>query len=338
MPRPRARPASWSAWRLDAAPLRPSDHAVIARYVRQRALAHSRKLADREERWIVRWTCHLGLRGRTLAQADEDDALAWTDQFDDWHWGASQRGSCMTALRVFHEWLCDRGLAERNPWRRLRPPRAIQRVPRLLRPDEINRMSRALVGPHWRLVRDRALLCTLASTACRIMEVLGLDVADLDLASGWATVCGKGRRERVVPLDAPAREALTIYLQVGRPCLTSAPGGPLFVGRHGGRLSGQVARDALDRAAVRAGVHKDVWPHLFRHSAATDLLNHGADLRHVQALLGHASIRSTERYTHVATDRLREVYDRTHSAVDLVGRREEGASRSPQGQAASGED
>ena len=156
-------------------------------------------------------------------------------------------------------------------------------------------------------LRDVALLEVLYATGVRVSELCGLDVADLDRSRRTMRVLGKGDRERTVPYGAPASRALEDWIAVrGRIALKTA-GGALFVGVRGRRLDPRAVRDVVHRAAALAGV-PDLGPHGLRHSAATHVLNGGADLRSVQELLGHASLATTQRYTHVSAERLRSVY------------------------------
>jgi integrase/recombinase XerD len=165
-----------------------------------------------------------------------------------------------------------------------------------------------------RAVRDRALLELLYGSGARISEAVGLDVDELDLDSGTVRLMGKGRKERVVPLGSYAREAVSAYLVRSRPGLVAAgPGSPaLFLNARGGRLSRQSAWTVLRAAADRAGLRKAISPHTLRHSFATHLLDGGADVRVVQELLGHASVTTTQVYTLVTVDKLREVYATSH--------------------------
>ena len=156
-------------------------------------------------------------------------------------------------------------------------------------------------------LRDVALLEVLYATGVRVSELCGLDVADLDRSRRTMRVLGKGDRERTVPYGAPASRALEDWIAVrGRIALKTA-GGALFVGVRGRRLDPRAVRDVVHRAAALAGV-PDLGPHGLRHSAATHVLNGGADLRSVQELLGHSSLATTQRYTHVSAERLRAVY------------------------------
>ena len=156
-------------------------------------------------------------------------------------------------------------------------------------------------------LRDVALLEVLYATGVRVSELCGLDVADLDRSRRTMRVLGKGDKERTVPYGAPASRALEDWLAVRGRIALAAAGGALFVGVRGRRLDPRAVRDVVHRAAALAGV-PDLGPHGLRHSAATHVLNGGADLRSVQELLGHASLATTQRYTHVSAERLRSVY------------------------------
>jgi integrase/recombinase XerD len=163
-------------------------------------------------------------------------------------------------------------------------------------------------------LRDRALLEILYGTGARISEAVGLDIDDLDLAGASVFLRGKGGKQRIVPVGRFALSAVDAYLVRSRPVLAAGgPRGPaLFINSRGGRLSRQSAWSALRAAAQRAGISGEVSPHTLRHSFATHLLDGGADLRVVQELLGHASVTTTQVYTLVTVDRLREVYAASH--------------------------
>jgi tyrosine recombinase xerC len=156
-------------------------------------------------------------------------------------------------------------------------------------------------------LRDAALLEVLYATGVRVSELCGLDIADLDRSRRTLRVLGKGDKERTVPYGSPASQALENWLAVRDRIALAAAGGALFVGVRGRRLDPRAVRDVVHRAAALAGV-PDLGPHGLRHSAATHVLNGGADLRSVQELLGHSSLATTQRYTHVSAERLRAVY------------------------------
>ncbi len=222
-----------------------------------------------------------------------------------------------TAVRVFTAWLVRSGRAPADPGAALGSPKAHRTLPPALRHDETRLLldaaaERAHDGGAVGL-RDLAILELLYATGIRVGELCGLDVDDLDHERRVVRVMGKGRKERSVPYGVPARQALDDWLRTGRPALVrSGSGAALFVGARGGRI---------DQRAVRTVVHQrlrdvpgapDLGPHGLRHTAATHLLEGGADLRSVQELLGHSSLATTQIYTHVTTERLRKAYQQAH--------------------------
>ena len=228
---------------------------------------------------------------------------------------AGSAGRAVVAVRGFHKFAVRDGLAQADPAAAVRPPSPAKRLPKALPVAEIVRILDAAGAPGTALaMRDRALLELLYACGARISEAVGLDVDDLDLETESVLLRGKGSKERVVPFGSLAAEALDAYLVRGRPSLASAGGGnaALFLNARGGRLSRQSAWTVLVRAADRAGVTAEVSPHTLRHSFATHLLDGGADVRVVQELLGHASVTTTQVYTLVTVDSLREVYATAH--------------------------
>ena len=225
----------------------------------------------------------------------------------------------VVAVRGFHKFAVVDGLAEVDPASGVKPPAAAKRLPKALPLADVEAILEAAGAPGTSLaLRDRALLELLYGTGARISEAVGLDVDDLDDVDGTVLLRGKGSKERLVPTGSYAREALAAYLVRGRPELATATsaaggnGGALFLNARGGRLSRQSAWAVLAKAAERAGVTRDVSPHVLRHSFATHLLDGGADVRVVQELLGHASVTTTQVYTLVTVDNLREVFATSH--------------------------
>jgi integrase/recombinase XerC len=222
-----------------------------------------------------------------------------------------------TAARVFTAWLVRTGRAPADVGAALGSPKAHQTLPDVLRVDE----ARALIEAAAVLaddgspvgLRDVALLEVLYATGARVGELVGLDVDDVDRGRNVVRVLGKGRKERTVPFGAPAAAALDRWLAHGRPPLVRAGSGPaLFLGARGGRIDQRAVRTLVHRRLADVPGAPDLGPHGLRHSAATHLLEGGADLRSVQELLGHASLATTQRYTHVTTDRLRSAYQQAH--------------------------
>jgi integrase/recombinase XerD len=197
----------------------------------------------------------------------------------------------------------------------VRPPAPPKRLPKALPVAEVEAILEAAGAPGTTLaLRDRALLELLYGTGARISEAVGLDLDDLDLDAATVRLSGKGGKQRLVPVGSYARDAVSGYLVRARPELVAAGRGipAVFLNARGGRLSRQSAWTVLAKAAERAGVPASVSPHTLRHSFATHLLDGGADVRVVQELLGHASVTTTQVYTLVTVDRLREVYATAH--------------------------
>jgi len=236
---------------------------------------------------------------------------------------AASAGRTVVAVRGFHKFAVKDGLARLDPSAGVRPPSPAKRLPKALPLADVEAILEAAGSPGTVLaLRDRALLELLYGTGARISEAVGLDVDDLDLggegsSGGTVLLRGKGSKERVVPVGRFACEALSAYLVRARPELVSTgsaagTAGALFLNARGGRLSRQSAWTVIVRSAERAGVTSDVSPHTMRHSFATHLLEGGADVRVVQELLGHASVTTTQVYTLVTVDTLREVYAAAH--------------------------
>ncbi len=224
----------------------------------------------------------------------------------------------VVAVRGFHKFAVSDGLATSDPAASVKPPAPAKRLPKALPLSDIEAILEAAGAAGTTLaLRDRALLEVLYGTGARISEAVGLDVDDLDTVDGTVLLRGKGSKERLVPVGSYALEAVDAYLVRGRPELlstgsTTDRAGALFLNARGGRLSRQSAWAVLVRAAERAGVTRDVSPHTMRHSFATHLLDGGADVRVVQELLGHASVTTTQVYTLVTVDNLREVFATAH--------------------------
>jgi integrase/recombinase XerC len=217
------------------------------------------------------------------------------------------------AARTFCAWAHRRGLLSSDPSVLLASPKARRELPTVLRQEHAADLVTAPGdGAEPVALRDRAVLELLYATGIRVSELCGLDVGDVDPARRVVRVLGKGAKERSVPYGLPAGHALDRWLRYGRPALaTPASGAALLLGARGGRLQQAVVRRIVDAAARSAGVAR-TSPHDLRHSAATHLLEGGADLRSVQELLGHASLASTQIYTHVSVERLRSAYRQAH--------------------------
>jgi len=228
---------------------------------------------------------------------------------------ASSAARTLVAVRGWHRFLALEGSTPGDPAAAVRPPKTALRLPKAISVSEVTALlDAAAIGEPPASLRDRALLEVLYGAGARISEAVGLDVDDLDLDGGSVRLFGKGSKERVVPLGRHAAEALTAYLVRGRPALASRGSGTpaVFLGSRGGRLSRQAAWDIIRVVSQRAQLGGHVSPHTLRHSFATHLLDGGADVRVVQELLGHASVTTTQIYTMVTVQRLREVYAGAH--------------------------
>lgn len=224
----------------------------------------------------------------------------------------------LSAIRLLHRFLVDEGLRADDPTADLDGVRVPSGLPKALSEEAVARLLASVTGTDAVALRDRALLELLYGTGARISEACGLSLADLDLEEGSARLFGKGARERLVPLGTCAREALHAWLTRGRPALAPArwarrgDAEAVFLNRRGGRLSRQAGWAIVQRYAERCGLGAQLSPHVLRHSCATHLLDHGADLRVVQELLGHASVSTTQLYTKVSQERLVQAYLAAH--------------------------
>ena len=214
------------------------------------------------------------------------------------------------AARTFTAWAHRTGRCPADVGAQLASPRAHRDLPSVLRADQAADLVVTTTDPH--AVRDRAVLELLYATGVRVSELCGLDTSDVDEGRRVIRVFGKGAKEPAVPYGVPAQRALDDWLAHGRPKLAQAhSGNALFLGARGGRLQQTVVRRIVRTAALNAGL-PHTSPHDLRHSAATHLLDGGADLRAVQDLLGHSSLSSTQIYTHVSTERLRAAFEQAH--------------------------
>ncbi len=227
---------------------------------------------------------------------------------------ASSAARALVAVRGLHRFAVREGLVELDAAREVKPPAAPRRLPKALPVDDVLRLLETPGVDGAGALRDRALLEVLYSTGARISEAVGLDLDDIDSRERTVLLDGKGGKQRLVPIGRPALAALDAYLVRARPGLASGGRGSpaVFLNVRGGRLSRQSAWQVLKVAAERAGIAATVSPHTLRHSFATHLIEGGADVRVVQELLGHASVTTTQIYTLVTVNTLREVYATAH--------------------------
>ena len=218
----------------------------------------------------------------------------------------------LSAIRAYFRFLVSVEVLTADPSARVRTPKQVKLAPRFLSPDDAQRLVEAPLGDGPAAVRDRAILELTYGAGLRVSEVVGLDVVALDLDGGFARVTGKGNKTRVVPIGRKAVEALRTWLQ-RRPEMTGKNAEPsaLFRNQRGGRLSARSVQRLVERCRV-ACREGGATPHWLRHACATHMLGSGADLRSIQEMLGHASLSTTQRYTHVQVEALMRVYDSAH--------------------------
>ena len=222
----------------------------------------------------------------------------------------------LSVLRSFFRYLYREGHLDQNPAKLVRTPRRPLKTPRFLSPAEVESILSLPPANAAKGIRDRAILELLYASGLRVGELVGLNLIDLSMNRRLVRVRGKGNKERVVPFGEPSHASLAAYLESRRRILAKRKDGPqtpaLFLNLRGGRLSARSVQRNLAAYIRQAALLLDVHPHLFRHSFATHLLNNGADLRSIQELLGHESLSTTQRYTHVSIEHLQKVYRAAH--------------------------
>jgi integrase/recombinase XerD len=219
----------------------------------------------------------------------------------------------ISAIKMFFRFLVSEGKIEKNPTRLLETPRFSRRLPEILSRREVERLLSQPDPCKPRGQRDLAMLELLYATGVRVSELIGLRVLDMNLEAGFVRTVGKGSKERAVPVGAKALDAIKIYLSDGRLHLTRGTNSPfLFLNSRGRQMTRQGFWKIVKGYGLKAGITKKITPHGLRHSFASHLLEAGADLRSVQVMLGHADISTTQIYTHVARDRLKELFEKCH--------------------------
>lgn len=268
-----------------------------------------------------RWTAYLASIGiddpARVTEHHVSEFLARLREGDEDHQplAATSAARTLVAVRGLHKFLALEGDVEADPAAAVSPPPPPSRLPKAISVHEVERLLEAAsVGDTPASLRDRALLEVLYGTGARISEAVGLDIDDVDVDAGVVRLRGKGGKQRLVPLGSYAKKALTAYLVRGRGAFSEKGKGTpaIFLNQRGSRLSRQSAWSILRAAAERADLSGHLSPHTMRHSFATHLLEGGADVRVVQELLGHASVTTTQVYTLVTVQQLREVYAQSH--------------------------
>lgn len=254
-----------------------------------------------------------------VCQADTDSIRAYLAHLSDQQYSPATMARKIATLRSFYKWAERRTLVARNPMTLIRTPRQSKRLPKAVTVEQVERLLAAPADNDVLGARDRAMLETLYSTGIRVSELVDLNIDDLDESGEALRVRGKGKKERLVPLGSHAMAAIRHYVTMVRAdkrfsaaWAAEIKDRVLFINKHGGRISSRSVRRKLDKYLKQIGLDPSISPHTLRHSFATHLLDNGADLRSVQELLGHQSASTTQVYTHLTTQRLRDTYDNAH--------------------------
>jgi integrase/recombinase XerD len=268
-------------------------------------------------------------RGCDALEAQAADLSAFVSELADGHEGKAPVAPAtlqrkIACLRSFYRHLRREQIIDHDPTAELRPPRSRARLPKVLSRDEVNRLLAQPRGNSPAALRDRALLETMYACGLRASEAITMELSELDLEAGMLRARGKGSKERLVPIGSTAVAALTRYLDQGRPRLVGIGDEPhVFVNLRGAGLSRQGLYRIVQGHARTAGLEHRMSPHTLRHTFATHLLSGGCDLRSLQEMLGHADIGTTQIYTHLSADRLRDVYFDAHPRAQITRTEEE---------------
>ena len=253
-------------------------------------------------------------RPRGWGNVTRDHIISYILEMKEREYASSTVARKVAAVKSFFKFLEATGQIKENPAKDMETPRAEKHLPATITAEEVDKLMAAPSGDAPATQRDRAMLELLYATGLRVSELVALSINDVDLAAGSVRCLGKGKKERLLPIYDRAREALAAYINEGRPKLLgkNSEEEALFLNRRGTRLTRQGLWLIIKRYVEEVGIRENVTPHTLRHSFATHMLSGGADLRAVQQMLGHANISTTQIYTQVTPDRMREVYDETH--------------------------
>jgi integrase/recombinase XerD len=261
---------------------------------------------------LTRFFQYLEKRGLSLLDVGQSDIVDYMADLQD---GLSIRSAArnLSAIKMFFRFLVYDGKIENSPVRLLKTPKLPRKLPGVLSLEDVEQLL-SQPDPSYHLgQRDRAMLELLYATGLRVSELVGLKLSSVNLVAGYVRTIGKGSKERQVPMGGKAQEALRDYLAVGRVRLTKNNRVPqLFLNARGRPLTRQGFWKIIRQYGMKAGIKGPITPHVLRHSFASHLLEHGADLRAVQVMLGHADISTTQIYTHVTRDRLRQIHEKYH--------------------------
>lgn len=227
--------------------------------------------------------------------------------------GATSVARKLSTLRSFFAFCQKQKWIENNPAKQISSPKIPKKVPRFLTVDEVFALLKAPNGGGSLEIRDRAILELFYASGLRLSELVGLNLNQLDLEQGMVRVLGKGNKERLVPVGEKAKASLKEYIEKRLELIKKGEtNNAVFLNKWGERISARAVERLLDKYIKRCGIQKKVTPHVLRHTFATHLMNSGCDMRGIQELLGHSSLSTTQRYTHVALDKLMEIYDKSH--------------------------
>ncbi len=268
----------------------------------------------------ARDTAHTTITGFMLS-ADVNIIREFLARLDEHNYSSATMARKIATLRSFYRWAEKFNFVATNPMVLIRTPRQSKRLPKSIDVEQVERLLSAPDSTDLLGARDRAILETLYSTGIRVSELVGINRGDIDVTNQAMVVRGKGKKERLVPLGSHAITALSHYVEM----LNNDPRGALdtggseaalFINKHGTRLSTRSVRRKVSKYLAVAGLDPDISPHTLRHSFATHLLDNGADLRSVQELLGHQSLSTTQVYTHLSTQRVRDSYNDSHPRAE----------------------
>lgn len=278
----------------------------------ERGLADNTLLAYRRD--LAKYAAFL--KERKVEQGGQVSRQHVTDfMFHQKTQGLSATSICraLSAIKMFHRFLVREGLAPEDPTNLVDTPKLWKRVPDAMTTGEVEAMINATQGSGWQVIRDKAILELFYASGMRVSELVNLNVESINFEIGYVRCIGKGRKERIIPVGKRAREAVQRYCETARKRLMKEKKSPvLFVSRLGKKISRQSIWKLIKGYARKAKIQKEIKPHTLRHSFATHLLEHGADLRSVQEMLGHSDISTTQIYTHVDRERLKSIHKQFH--------------------------
>jgi integrase/recombinase XerD len=249
----------------------------------------------------------------------EEDIRAFLGDLDERGYAPSTKSRKIASAKSFFKFMKEEQLIENNPLTEVRQPRASQSLPKALSIEEVDQLLEATNQPNSAEdARDAAMVELMYAAGLRVSELVGLNIRDVDLDAGTVRTIGKGSKERIIPIYDTAVDSISEYVTYSRPTHAHASKSSastdeaLFLNRRGGRITRQAYWLRLNKLAIKAGISSKITPHVLRHSFATHLLHGGASLRHVQELLGHSSIATTQIYTHLTNEHVRDEYAKAH--------------------------